>query len=80
MIKTEWALTTWANRATANYVPIDKAIGYVVIDAFGRKQSAAGYNSGAPRRTVKQESGPVAYAVYDSDAAGPVPVIRMTEE
>ena len=78
-VKAEWALTTWANRASATYVNIDQPIDGVVIDAYGRKYGTAEYLSG-PRRPVKMEGGNPAYVMYDSADAGNVPVIRISEE
>ena len=79
-LKTEWSLTTWANRASASYVGITQPINGVIIDAFGRKHGTADYLSAIPRRPVKMEEGDVAYVMYDTDTDGPVPVIRISEE
>ena len=79
-IKTEWTLSTWDNRESAEYVPIDKHIGNVVIDAYGRRPGTSGFGSGTPRRPVKMEGGDPAYVMYESDTDGPVPVIRISEE
>ena len=78
--KTEWALTTWANRESATFVAIDKHIGNVTVDAYGRKSGTNGYQSGVPRRPVKMADGNPAYVMYDSDAAGAVPIIKISEE
>ena len=42
MQKTEWAITTWADRGSATYVPIDRAINDITIDAYGRKSGTFG--------------------------------------
>ena len=81
MQKTEWAITTWANREGATYAPIDRAINDITIDAYGRKSGTFGYMDPAPRRPVKMEAGETtAYVMYDYDSDGAVPVIRITEE
>lgn len=79
MLKTEWTLSTWANRASATYVGIDRHIGNVTIDAYGRRSGTNNFGSPAPRRPVKMEEGTTAYVMYDSDAEGAVPIIRISE-
>ena len=77
---TEWAVTTWENRASATYVAIDRAINDTVIDAYGRKSGTFGYMDPAPRRPVKAEAGETtAYVMYDDDTSGAVPIIRISE-
>ena len=80
MLKTEWTIATWANRASAAYVAIDKHISNIIVDAYGRKCGTNGYASGTPRRPVKMEEGNPAYVMYDSDDEGAVPIIRISEE
>jgi len=79
---TSWTIAVWNDREAAEYRPIDRHIDNVVIDAYGRRSGTCGYLSGIPRRPVRMESnemGP-SYVMYDSDEAGPVPIIRISEE
>lgn len=80
MITQTWAMTTWANRASATYVNIDKPIGNRYIDAFGRLRPDLSQQNSLPRRPYKMEEGDsVSYVMYDSDDKGNVPVIKITE-
>jgi len=81
MRTTEWTIATWATRESATYVGIDKHIGNVVIDAYGRRSDQANYLAPIPRRPFKVEEGEtVSYVMFEDDAAGPRPIIRITEE
>ena len=79
-LKTEWSMATWAAREDAVYVPIDRHIDNVVIDAFGRRPGTPNYGSAIPRRAVRTADGNPAYVMFDSDSDGNVPIIRITEE
>ena len=80
MTTQEWTFSTWANRASATYVPIDQPINGVVIDAYGRVRPELQQQAALARRPYKMESGDtVSYVMYDSDANGAVPIIRITE-
>lgn len=80
MTTQEWALTTWANKASATYVPINKSINNRFIDAYGRLQSDLNpIIENRPRRPYKMDDGSPSYVMYDDDANGSVPVIRITE-
>lgn len=76
-----WAMTTWANRATATYVPIDTAINGRFVDRNGQLSSTmgawAGKNFLAPYKVEDTETG-VYYKTYKS-GDGVVPVIKITE-
>ena len=79
---TSWTIAVWDERESAEYRPIDRHIGNIVIDAWGRRSDATDYGCTAPRRPVKMESsedGP-SFVMYDSDEDGPVPIIRIDEE
>ena len=76
---TEWTIAMWADRETADYVPICRHIGNRVIDAWGRLSGTEGFGGGA-RRPYKQEDGNPAYIMYEDDANGAVPIIRITEQ
>ena len=77
---TYWAMTTWAKRGSATYKKITEPIDGRYIDAYGRLSGTADYNSGIPRRTLRSANGTPAYAMYDDDSKGNVPVIRITED
>ena len=80
MITQQWAMTTWANKASATYVNVDKPINNRYIDAFGRLRPDILRDASLPRRPVKMEEGEsVSYVMYDSDDNGNVPVIKITE-
>ena len=79
---TQWAMTTWASKGSSNtnWKKITEPIDDRFIDAYGRLSGTADYNSGIPRRTLRSANGTPAYAMYDDDSKGNVPVIRITEE
>ena len=77
---TEWALARWEDRTTASYTPANNHIDNRVIDADGRRNGTADYGRNIPRRPYKLEIGSPSYVMYDSDAEGPVPIIRISEE
>ena len=79
---THWAMTTWANKGGSNvtWEKITAPINGRYIDAYGRLSGMADYNSGIPRRTLCSANGTPAYAMYDDDSKGNVPVIRITED
>lgn len=77
---TEWALARWEDRTTASFVPVNSHIDNRVIDAYGRLNGSVDYGWNIPRRPYKLESGSTSYVMYDSDAEGPVPIIRISEE
>ena len=80
MTTQEWAFSTWDNRESATYVAIDQPINGVVIDAFGRVRPELNQQASLQRRPYKMETGDtVSYVMYDSDANGAVPIIRITE-
>ena len=81
MRTTTWTIATWENRESATYVGIDQHIGNIVIDAYGRRSDQTHYLEPIPRRPLKVEEGDtVSYVMYEDDSAGPVPIIRITEE
>ena len=81
IVKQEWAICHWQDKETAIYVPICQPINEKIIDAYGRYVYNPSYSSPTPRRPYKTDTADgVTYVMYDDDAAGAVPVIRITEE
>ena len=77
-----WTMSTWEQRGSAEYVPIDRHIGNLVIDAYGRRSDTAEYGRCAPRRPYRtEEADGVAYIMYDNDHDGTVavPIIRIED-
>lgn len=86
-VKQEWAITTWEEKSGSGieWNPIGEAISGIMIDAYGRQYRAINYVNAMPtqRRPYKTETDEttgITYVMYDSDANGAVPVIRITEE
>lgn len=78
---TAWTIAQWSERTTAQFVPVNTHINNVVIDAYGRRSDQAHYLEASPRRPFKVEEGEtVSYVMYEDDTAGPVPIIKITEE
>ena len=78
---TTWTIAQWSERTTATYVPVNTHINNVTIDAYGRRADQAHYLDAIPRRPYRiEESDGTAYIMYEDDNAGPVPIIRITEE
>ena len=76
-----WTLDTWANRASATYVPVDVAIDGKHVDRNGQVSGTAGSMMGngflQPYYVEDTENG-VIYKTYQS-GTGIVPIIKITE-
>lgn len=74
---TEWAIGSWANRGSLNYVPIDKAIkGAYFTERPGSRNSPPPYQERVPYKVEETGTG-VTYIAYSSDDV--TEIVRYTE-